>query len=296
MKYKIDLHMHSTASDGTQSPAKVVALAKERGLNLIALTDHDTIEGLEEALIVAKNYNIHFVAGIELNVIYRTNLYKNGEKTLTLDLLGYFIDYKNNNYFDKEFITTLEESRKYRIWRAKEVLNKTNSDLIIEGKQIITDQEWNNLVKNTQGSFSRVHIAELMIKKGLVENHNKAFQKYLIKNDVPKKELTLETGSALIRRNKGLVVLAHPHGKDQYTLRNFLPNIEDHGPILKSMLPYIDGLECYYWDHKKPQTDYYIKFARNSNLIITGGSDHHGGEKNRLGRQFVPEYVREFFS
>jgi 3',5'-nucleoside bisphosphate phosphatase len=289
MQKRVDLHVHSTASDGEDSPKTIVHIAQRRSLDLISITDHDSIGALEEAAAEAKSSHVGFINGVELSVVFRHPLYADGNKDVELHVLGYRIDSKN-----EPLVHALEEFSAFRVWRAGEIVKRVNAVLSGQGKPTINTADFDALQKAVEGSIGRPHLARLLMKKRIVATKQEAFDKYLVTCDVPKKQLTLEAGAKLIRDAGGIAVLAHPCGDDNFSLKKITDNIELHAGIIESMRPHIDGIECYYWNHTKAQTKQYVDVAKRLNLMITAGSDHHGGaERNRLGGLEVPSDVAD---
>ncbi|MGB9678603.1 MAG: PHP domain-containing protein [Thermoanaerobacteraceae bacterium] len=243
-----DLHMHSTSSDGSNSPSEVVRLAKEHNLDCISLTDHDTINGLCEALEASKKYNIELIPGIELNSF-------NEEQEV--HILGYFLNYK-----DKNLLVKLNNIIDLRLKRAEEILKKLNNI----GIQINLEDILEFTNKNYIG---RPHIARALIKKKYVTTVKEAFEKY-IGEDAPAyvKSYRLNTYEAieLLKNNGAVPVLAHPG-----LLKNdkIIKDLVNHGLM---------GIEVYHSKHTQDDINYYLEIAKSFNLLITGGSDFHGIE------------------
>lgn len=299
----IDMHMHTTASDGASSPAELVRKAKEIGLKLISITDHDTVDGLAEAREEAEKSGIHFINGVELSVIYHTPLYADGKKGVEMHLLGYGFDPDN-----AELRRVLEENKQYRVWRARQIVGKVNAVLAAEGHALISDTYLDEKLRTVEGAFGRPHLAEILIELGIVSSTEQAFQKYLIGCDVPKREISFGEGSRLIKAAGGKAGLAHPMTNQIFGLKKISPSLNVHRKLLEEMLPCIDALECFYWDHSIEIAEFYASFARRHNLIITGGTDHHGSKKitanqlpesttfrERLGQYHVPNHVAQYF-
>lgn len=291
----VDLHIHSTASDGEDSPETLVQIAKKKGLRLISITDHDSVSALERAQEEAKKHKINFVSGVELSVVFRHPLYRDGKKDMELHLLGYRFD-----QYNAPLIKALQEISEYRVWRATEVIKKVNSLLSKQGQSIISPSEFDALQKAVEGSFGRPHLAQLLVKKGIVTTRQEAFDRYLVDCNVPKKHITLQAGAQLIRDAGGFAVLAHPYGDDHFSLKTISDSISIHLEVLKSIRDTIDGIECYYWNHQPYMTRQYVEISKELDLIITAGSDHHGGsECYRLGQVNVPleivEHLRTHF-
>ncbi|QSZ26385.1 PHP domain-containing protein [Aceticella autotrophica] len=252
-----DLHIHSTASDGTNSPSKIVKLAKEKGLNTISLTDHDTVDGIEEALKKANELNIEIIPGIELNS-------NDGEQEV--HILGYFINYKNNKL--KSRLKKIIDSR---IVRANTIIEKLNNlNISITMKDVL---EFAN-----EKFIGRPHIARAMIKKNYVKTVKEAFEKYIGEGGpayVPRTyRLYPQDSIKYIIEAGGIPVLAHPVLLKN---KNIIGNLMNNG---------LKGIEVYHSKQSSEESEYYYKFALENNLLITGGSDFHGIEvdgKDLLG-------------
>ena len=291
MNSKIDLHMHSTASDGVDTPKELFSKVKKTGIQLFSLTDHDCIDGLDIMNSLTKDTSIKFINGVELSVKYFSPFYKDGKKGFELHILGYNIDYENIVLIEK-----LEELKKARIARANEVLIKLNACLKEENNSIITNEEFENLLSGIEGAVGRPHLAQLLIDKGIVSCKNEAFDKYLIKCDVAKQDLSFLDGANLIKQAGGKAVLAHPLGDKSLSLLKVGTDFNIHEKIIYSIKDMIDGIECYYWDHSDKQTQNLVNVAKKLELIITGGSDHHGGDnRERIGKLNIPDFVKDYF-
>ncbi len=259
----IDLHTHSTASDGTFSPEELVYLAKKEGLQALALTDHDTIDGLEIAYQIAQKENLPFLCGVEISIQF------NGPGHF--HLLGYFLHPQI-----PEINTTLVKLKKAREERNKKIIEKLNS-LGIK----ITLEELKNIAK---GEIGRPHIAYLLVKKGIVKTFEEAFEKYLKKGApayAPKALLSPQSAINLILAAKGAPILAHPFTLklSYFELEKYLRTLKDFGLI---------GIEAYYTEHNPDFTKFLINCAKKFDFLITGGSDFHGKNKPdiKLGKGF----------
>jgi len=287
----IDLHIHSkSCSDGNLTVEELVKEAKIRNIGLISITDHDSIGCQENAMALARKNGIHYVSGVELNVTFSHPKYNDG-KSVSLDFLGYQFDVKN-----KELENKLQEIGKYREERAAKILDKINVEFEKEGIEKLTKDDLKAIQDSVDGVFGRPHIADYLVKKGIVRSRQEAFDKYLVKCDVPKYPLYLEEASRLVRNAGGLIFFAHPndpHGTSLVTLTRWLP--EQTEIIEESMLRYIDGVECWHSRNDAQTTNHYIKFARKHGLIMTGGSDCHQ-KPILMGTVKIPEYVADQFN
>lgn len=287
----IDLHIHSkSCSDGNLTVEEIVKEAKIRNIELMSITDHDSIGCQEKAMALAKKNGIRYVSGVELNVTFSHPKYQNG-KSIALDFLGYQFDIKNKELRDK-----LQQIAKCREERAAKILDKINAEFEKEGIGKLTKNDLREIQASVDGVLGRPHIADYLVKKGIVRTRQEAFDKYLVKCDVPKYPLYIEEASRLVRNARGIIVLAHPndpHGTSLATLTKSLP--EQTEIIEESMLKYIDGVECWHSRNDVQTTNHYIKFAKKHGLIMTGGSDCHQ-KPILMGTVKIPEYVAEQFN
>lgn len=257
-----DLHMHSLYSDGSFTPTKLVEHAVEIGLDGIALTDHDSVDGIPEAVNAARDKKLRFIPGVEITTDY-------GNKEA--HILGYGIDYHH-----PELVTKFEMIMSARIDRAKLMVEKLNRHGIP-----IT---WEMVQRQTNGRFiGRPHIFKALIAMDLVHPayRNQYFEHYLGQNGlayVPHQEI--ETGEAiqLILKAGGIPVLAHP---GRQGTQHFVEELIDFG---------LKGLEVYYPAHGPDMVQHLLKLAERYQLYVTGGSDFHGDMGHgRMGEAVVPE-------
>jgi len=257
----IDLHIHTKFSDGTLSPEQVVNKAIQLNLSAIAITDHDTTEGIYPALKKAKSTSLEVIPGIELSTHYSEQ---------EVHILGYYFDYQGayiNNILKK-----LQQKRVDRAKKIVEKLNQLGIEISYERVRTIASGP----------SIGRPHIAEAMIEKHYVNSMKEAFDKF-IGEDAPayvhRAKLTPFEAINIIKQANGIPVLAHPGLlKDQSIIYDLI----DNG---------IMGLEVYHSKHDENQTEYYIKVASENGLLMTGGSDSHGEEPLLLGTISVPDKV-----
>ena len=265
----IDLHTHSTASDGSFSPASLIAEAEKRGLSTLALTDHDTIGGLKEAEKAALERGIRFIPGIELEIAWNqeaTSKNNGGE----FHLLGLGISRPTPG-----FVTAIEELARRRKERNLEIVDKMNKAGIIASYD-----EIRSLVigPNAEGSkdevfsFGRLHFADFLVKRKLVKNHEQAFIRYLGRGKpffFPKEGLEFEQAADIIKQSGGIAVLAHPMslyaawGK----LPDLIKNLKERG---------LDGLEAWHPNAKVSSCRRLEELGKKLGLYITAGSDFHG--------------------
>ena len=259
MKF-VDLHVHSNASDGTFTPSEVVALAAEKGLAAIALTDHDTIDGLSEAQAAAAGLPIEIIPGIELSCVYQ------GEE---IHILGIYVDPT-----DRVFISETDALKEIRKKRNEEMIRRFQN----AGISITLDEV---MAGNPDTVITRAHFARVLFEKGYVKNMDQAFKKYLDYSGpyCPRKEkITPEHAMKILTDCNASPVLAHPY---QYHLGD--KKTEELVCYLKDLG--LQGLEVYHSSNNQYESGKLRKLARKYDLFPTGGSDFHGSNKPdfRLG-------------
>lgn len=269
----IDLHTHSTFSDGTLTPKELIDKAAEIGLKAIALTDHDTVEGLGEALEAAKKHpRLEVIAGTELS-----SLYNNRE----IHIVGLFLDLDN-----QPFVSVLDDLRKKRTERNIKMINKL--------KGLGLDLSYEELVGVSGGSvITRAHFARLLQEKGYASDKNEAFQKYIGAGKpgyVKREVLSAEDAISLIKTGGGLPIIAHPfsYGFDIDKTEQMAADFAYWGAV---------GMECYYSTHTREDTLLALSLCKTYGLLPSGGSDFHGENKPGLdlgsgyGELIVPEKI-----
>ncbi len=285
---KIDLHIHTrTCSDGNLSIEEVFREAKNRNIDLMSTTDHDSIDCQERATALAREYGISYITGVELNVIFHYP----SSKPISLDFLSYQYDIGNQELKDK-----LQLIQEHRVTRAGQILEKLNVEFDKEGLERFTEKDLKNIQHSVDGVFGRPHIANYLIQKGIVKDKQEAFDKYLVKCNVPKYPLSLAEASKLIRNAGGILVHAHPNDPNGTSLVSITHDLEEQTKLIERyMLEYIDGVECWHSRNDARTTAHYIEFARKHSLIMTGGSDCH---QNPLimGMVEIPDWVAGQFS
>lgn len=268
----IDMHTHSTASDGSLSPTDLMLAAKHADLQAIALTDHDTTGGLDEAATVAADIGVEFIPGCELSVVS-----PNGN----MHILGYWIPIGPSALSD-----TLRFLRDRR--------HERNHLIMAKLKALGMDISYDEVLAVSGGdAVGRPHIAQVMHTKGFIQHVSDAFRDYLGsegKAYVPKEKLGPRQAIELLKSVGATVVLAHPFllGLDGADLRGVLKQLKGFG---------LDGIEAYYTLHRPDQTLLYLDIAQDLNLLVAGGSDFHGAVKpdvllgRGFGNLFVPYSV-----
>ena len=285
---KIDLHVHTrTCSDGNLSTDDVFKEAKARDINLIAITDHDSIDCQERAVVLAKDFGISYITGVELNITFH---YPEEDRGISLDFLGYQYDINNKNLKDK-----LQLIKEYRKRRGYLILDRLNVEFNKKGIKRLTEQDIDNIQANADGVFGRPHIAEYLIQKDIVGNMQEAFERYLIKCNIPKYPLSLTEASSLVRNAGGRFILAHPNDPNRTSLLSITPDLNAQTKIIETyMLEYIDGIECWHIRNNAMTTAHYIKFSKRYKLLMTGGSDCHQ-RPLVMGTIDIPDWVATQF-
>lgn len=286
----IDLHIHSQSSDGVFTVQEIFNEAKRRNIQFMSITDHDSIGCQQGAIDLAEGAGIRYVSGVELNVTFSHPEYHEG-KPVSLDFLGYQFDAKNKTLANK-----LKQMAEYREERAAKILYNLNVEFEKEGIEKFTKRDFEEIQASVDGTLGRPHIADYLVKKEIVENRQEAFDRYLVRCNVPKFPLYLEEASKLVHNAGGKIVIAHPsdpHGTSLVALTKSLP--DQTAIIAESMLRYIDGVECWHSRNDSQTTTHYIKFAKERDLLMTGGSDCHQ-KPVVMGTVKIPAYVAEQFS
>jgi predicted metal-dependent phosphoesterase TrpH len=267
----------------------IFAEAHKRHIDLISITDHDSIHAQEQARALARTYGIAYLTGVEMNVTFSHPDYKGG-KPVSLDMLGYQYDIHYPPLVEK-----LEALRDYRKQRAEKILENLNSAFISEDLPEFTAQDLEAIEATADGALGRPHIADYLIKKGIVATKQEAFDRYLVQCDVPKMPVSLKEASALIREAGGKIMLAHPNDPNGTSLVTLTTSVQEQLQIIQdTMMAYIDGIECWHSRHDKETTEAYQAFAREMGLMVSGGSDCHQ-DPVLMGEVDVPDYVGEQF-
>ena len=284
---KIDLHVHtSTGSDGALSLAEVIEEAQKCHIDLLAITDHDAIDHQEQTVSLAAEHGIAYLTGVELNVTFP---YRG--KDISLDFLGYGYDYNNPALKDK-----LEIISRHRVKRARKIMDNLNAEFRNEGIPLLTDDDMKAMQENIDGVLGRPHIADYLTGKGIVKTRQEAFDKYLVKCDVPKYRLLIEEAAELIRNAGGKGVLAHPNDPNGTSLISISRDLVEQGEVIReNLLPYLDGIECWHSRNDDTTTLFYIEFCKQHGLLMTGGSDCHQ-KPILLGTVPIPDFVAGQFS
>jgi len=285
---KIDLHIHTkTGSDGNLPIEEVLEEAKNRNIDLVSITDHDSIDCQERAIVLARKRGISYITGVELNVTFH---YPESNKDISLDFLGYEYDIDNQELKGK--LRLIKEHRKRR---ARQISDNLNVEFDKEGIERFTEEDLRQIEDSVDGVFGRPHIANYLIEKGIVKDKDEAFDRYLVKCDVPKYPLSLAEASKLIKNAGGVLVHAHPNDPHGTSLVSITRDLGEQTKVIeKYMLKYSDGVECWHPRHDERTTAHYIEFARKHNMLMTGGSDCHQ-KPLLMGTLDIPDWVAKQF-
>lgn len=250
----VDLHVHSTASDGTYTPAELVEYAVQKGLSAFALTDHDTIDGLDEAVQASKSYSVEVIPGIEFSTEY---------KGKDIHIVGLAIDYQNP--FFKEKLEQFIDSRDLR--------NEKMCQLLTEHGMEITFSQLKERFPNSV--ITRAHFARFMLEKNYIKKLETAFEKYIGDHGpcyVPREKVNPVQAIKLIRKAKGIPVLAHPplYKLPPKDLEELVAHLAKHGLL---------GIEAIYSTYNRADESQMRLLAKRYQLAISGGSDFHGKNK-----------------
>ncbi|PLV59325.1 PHP domain-containing protein [Thermotoga sp. KOL6] len=265
----VDFHVHTSASDGSFAPTEVIKMATDKGIEVLSITDHDTVEGVQE---ISGVEGIVFVPGVEIS----------SEYPRTLHILGYAID-----PFHEKLCAVLKDLQEFRKKRNLLIVEKMNQ----MGFHITLEE----LIKEAGGGLvGRLHFASLMVKKGFVSNYQEAFDRYLGKGKplyIDKKRLQPDEAIGLILAAGGIPVLAHPYQaeEDEEKLEDLVKKLAGFG---------LKGIEVFYSKHNERRISKYLELAKKYDLLVTAGTDFHGENKPDipLGISVQYYYLREFLS
>ena len=256
-KYCVDLHVHSNKSDGSLSPSDLILEAKKKGLKAFALTDHDTVDGIDEAMAAAKGSGVTVIPGIELSTEYEGK---------DIHIVGLLIDKEQPEFKEK-----IQEFVDSRILRNRKMCQK-----LTEAGMPLTYEE---LLAEFPGAvITRAHYAQIMLKKGYTKSLKEAFERYIGDRGpcfIPREKITPEDGVKLILSAKGIPVLAHPllykMGKER--LQILIDRLKDAG---------LEAIEAVYCTNTPSEETQMRELAKKNGLLISGGSDFHGNAKPGL--------------
>lgn len=267
---RIDLHVHSNASDGTFTPRELVEYAVEKGLAAFALTDHDTVKGLYEAEEAAKEKDVELIPGIEIS-----SEYKGGD----IHILGLYIDYRK-----PDFSAALQEFVDARNRRNEQMAKKLSE----QGFSVTMEEL---CAAYPDAVITRAHFAKFLKAKGYISSYDEAFAKYIGKNCpcyVPRTVIQPEDAIGLIRNAGGIAVLAHPllYHLSMEELKHLAAYLKEAG---------LQGIEVFYSMNQEGDDNRVGSLAQEMGLLMTGGSDFHGSTKphidlgNGRGNLYIPD-------
>lgn len=251
----IDLHTHSTYSDGTLSPRELISAAAQRGLQALALTDHDTMAGIGEAVEQGKLCDVAILPGLEISAHHQT---------LSIHILGYGVN--RNAVLLKKTLQNIQDARHTRNMKIFERLSRFAPSLSYE-----------QLPQKEYGQIGRPHIAKLLVDQGIVRSENEAFARFLKKNAaayVQREILPVEIAIETIVQAGGLAIMAHPGSLavSQGVLATLIKQFHDKG---------LSGVEVYHPLHSEKNILFLEKVCHNQMLLMTGGSDFHGRGRDK---------------
>lgn len=244
---KVDFHVHTNASDGIISPKDVVDRAYKNGVSILAITDHDTVNGLPEAINEAKIKDIKLIPAVEFSCNHNNE---------SIHLLGFF---KDDSYKSKEFLEILDSIKRRRILRAEEMVKKLYD--IFEIKI-----DFRDVLKYGESVVARPHIAKAIMDAGYPYTQDYIFDNFIGKDKpayVPTNKITIKEGIDILHKFNAIVVLAHP-----ILIKN--------SPLEEFLEFDLDGIEAVYFLNSKEDEELLLSFAREHNLLVTAGSDCHG--------------------
>ncbi|MCX6713354.1 MAG: PHP domain-containing protein [Candidatus Vogelbacteria bacterium] len=275
----IDLHMHSTESDGELTPEELVRIGKELGLIAMAVSDHDSYEGARRARIAGERIGMKVIMAAEISTSFEGK---------TLHVLTYGVDIDN-----PELRVTIDDLKKYRFDRAKSILGDINRELASGGEKTVDTEPI--MALNREKPITRGDIAEELVRQGFVADKNEAFARWLVKYDRPNRSITVGDVARLAHGAGGVAVLAHPNSP-YLSLNTLSPDFVEHERILtKFKTDGLDGIEVYHPDHSPEASEKYLDLARRLGLIATAGSDFHSATQGigptALGQYTGPDWI-----
>lgn len=264
---KFDLHTHTNVSDGIYSPEELIDIAIDNGLIALAITDHDTVGGLQRGIEYASSKDIDFIPGIEFSL---------GFSGGSFHLVGLYIDHEN-----PALNKTIQNLQNARIERAKKIVESLNES----GINISYDEVENEV---GGGAVGKPHIARVMVKRGYADDLSYVFKNYMIKGKpgyVKKENISVKEAVSVINEAGGISIIAHPA-----SLR--FNSIEKFEQMVRELIDIgVEGIEAYSTMHSMEEVFQFYKIARMYDLLISGGSDFHGDKKEELGTYSEGKYI-----
>ncbi|MBN2403014.1 MAG: PHP domain-containing protein [Spirochaetes bacterium] len=268
---KIDLHVHTKASDGIYTPKEIIDYAIANGISSLAITDHDTVDGLAEAMDYANKIGFELIPGVEFGLEYKAG---------SFHLLGLYVDYGNPALIEAtEF---LKKSRMIRLVKMVELLN--NEGYNISLKEV--EQE------AMGAAVGKPHIARIMIRRGYAEDMAYVFKNFMIKGKpghVKRDRIFLNEAVSVIKNSGGIPIIAHPISLNAKSFDDFEDKLDEF------ILGGVQGIEVYSSMHTMNDVAEFLRIADKKNILISGGSDFHGDKGKRIGvytdGNFIPDYI-----
>ena len=253
---KIDLHTHTYCSDGSMSPTELVRHAKEQGVSAIAITDHDTIKGINEGLEAGEKYGVEVIPAVEFS----------SQSLSQVHVLGYYIDINSPSLL-KVFAEQQEE---------RKISNQKYLKVLAEHGFVITDEEVQRVAPH--GGVGRAHYAKIMMEHGWVSSVKEAFDLYLgvgMPCYIEREVITPEKAIEIIHNAGGLAFFAHPHQTKlpEDKLYQFIKHLKNNG---------LDGIEGYYTEYTPEMQERFLSIAKELDLLVSGGSDFHAQMKPHI--------------
>lgn len=262
---RIDLHVHTTASDGLLPPERLVSVAKDAGVGILAIADHDSTDGVDAAMNEGRRLGVEVIPAVEINT---------DVEATEVHVLGYFIDH--HQHWLQEFLTKQRDGRVNRAAKMVEKLNALGIPVTFERVRAMAN-----------GAVGRPHVARAIIETGAVKTTEEAFEKYIGRDGpayVERLKVTPQDAVEIILKAGGIPVLAHPGWGVR---EEMIPPLVEGG---------LEGLEAYYPDHTPAMVAHFLELAASLRLLVTGGTDFHGGDLATgvaIGSQYVPMDVVE---
>jgi 3',5'-nucleoside bisphosphate phosphatase len=259
MNRKIDLHVHTKASDGIYTPKEIIDYAISNGITSLAITDHDTVGGLPEAMEYAKKIGFDLVPGIEFGLDYNAG---------SFHLIGLFVDFNNSTLI--QVTERLKKSRMIRVVKMVELLKCEGCNIRLE-----------EIEEEAMGAaVGKPHIARLMIKKGYAENMNYVFKNFMVKGKpgyVKRDRISLIEAVMVIKNSGGIPLIAHPISLNAKSFDAFEKKLDE---FIQSG---VQGIEVYSSMHTMNDVPEFLRIAKKKNILISGGSDFHGDKGKEIG-------------
>jgi predicted metal-dependent phosphoesterase TrpH len=259
MNKKIDLHVHTKASDGIYTPKEIIDYAISNGITSLAITDHDTVGGLPEAMEYAKETGFDLIPGIEFGLEYNAG---------SFHLIGLFVNFYNSTLLNAT--ERLKKSRMIRLIRMVELLKEEGYNIPLE-----------EVEEEAMGAaVGKPHIARVMIKKGYAGDMNYIFKNFMIKGKpgyVKRDRISLNEAVSIIKNSGGIPIIAHPISLNAKSFKAFEIKLDEF--LLSGVL----GIEVYSSMHTMTEVPEFLRIAKKKNILISGGSDFHGDKGKEIG-------------